>query len=233
MKKIVLIAVIAFASGSLYAQDVLKGSVREAGTNEKMPDVFIHDLTNKQVGLSDSKGNYEIKAATGHTLIYSSPGYISDTLFLVDMKPKNIQLKTMNIALREVNISGKENFNPLAEYPEVYEKSKVYVLSPSSWFGKDARDARRLKRFFNHEAQERHVDQVFTRVYVGSIVPLKGDELEAFMMLYRPTYAFLKDNNGPSLVAYINDSYKKFMALPPDKRKMPDLNAAGVVVEND
>lgn len=233
MKKIVLIVVIAFSSGSLYAQDVLKGSVREAGTNEKMPDVFIRDLTNKQVGLSDSKGNYEIKAATGHTLIYSSPGYISDTLFLVDMKPKNIQLKTMNIALREVNISGKENFNPLTEYPEVYEKSKVYVLSPSSWFGKDARDARRLKRFFNHEAQERHVDQVFTRVYVGSIVPLKGDELEAFMMLYRPTYAFLKDNNGPSLVAYINDSYKKFMALPPDKRKMPDLNAVGVVVENN
>jgi hypothetical protein len=232
MKKLILITIFALAGGSLYAQDLLRGSVREAGTNSKMPDVFVRDITTKQIALTDDKGDYEIKAATGHTLIYSSPGYISDTLFVVDMKPKNVQLKTMSIALREVNISGKQNFNPITEYPDVYEKSRVYVLSPSSWFGKDAKDARRLKRFFNHEAEERQVDQVFTRVYVGSIVPLKGQDLEAFMMMYRPTYAFIKDNNGPSLVAYINDSYKKFMALPPDKRKMPDLNAVAAAAEN-
>jgi hypothetical protein len=232
MKKIILIAVIAFTGGSLYAQEILKGSVRESGSNSKMSDVFVRDITNKQVTLTDEKGNYQIKSASGHTLIYSSPGFVSDTLFLVDMKPKNVDLKTMNIALREVNINGQETFDPHAEYPDIYEKSKVYALSPTSWFGKDAKDARRLKKYFEREQQERHVDQVFTRVYVGSIVPLKGQELEAFMEMYRPTYAFLTNNNGPSLVAYINDSYKKFMALPPNKRKAVDLNAAAAAVNN-
>jgi len=54
-------------------------------------------------------------------------------------------------------------------------------------------------------------------------VPLRGRELEDFMTLYRPSYAYIMDNNGPSLAAYVNDSYKKFMALPPEKRKVQAL----------
>jgi hypothetical protein len=54
-------------------------------------------------------------------------------------------------------------------------------------------------------------------------VPLKGQELEDFMTMYRPTYAFLRNNSGPSLAVYINDCYKKFEALPPDKRSLPKL----------
>jgi hypothetical protein len=123
-----------------------------------------------------------------------------------------------------VSISAsRQAFDPKKEYPDVYQKSKVYVLSPSSWFGKENRDARRLKRYFRTEAEERHVDAVFTRAYVGSIVPLKGKDLEDFMTLYRPSYAFLRSNNSESLVAYINDSYKKFQTLPPEKRSLQRL----------
>lgn len=85
------------------------------------------------------------------------------------------------------------------------------------------RDARRLKKYFAREEQERRVDQVFNRVYVGSIVPLKGQDLDDFMQLYRPSYAFVTSNNSESMAAYINDSYKKFMALPPDKRHLQNL----------
>ena len=86
-----------------------------------------------------------------------------------------------------------------------------------------ARDARRLKRYFAREEQERRVDQVFNAVYVGSIIPHKGQDLEDFMTLYRPSYAFVTSNNSESMAVYINDSYKKFMALPPDKRHLQSL----------
>jgi putative IMPACT (imprinted ancient) family translation regulator len=59
---------------------------------------------------------------------------------------------------------------------------------------------------------------------VSSIVPLKGVDLDNFMSLYRPTFEFVKSNNGETMAAYINDSYKKYMALPADKKKMPKLN---------
>jgi len=224
MKKLVCLILLALIAVTVNAQDVLKGSVREVGTDNKLSDVFIRDTNSKEVTLTGKDGSFQIKTATGHILIFSAPGYLTDTLYVIDMKPKKVvEMKSMSIDLREVTISGKEAFDPQKEYPEVYEKSKVYVMSPSTWFSKEGKDARRLKKFFANEAQQRHIDEVYTKAYVGSIVPLKGKQLEIFMTLYRPTYAFLKDNNGPSLVAFINDSYKKYMALPPEKRVLPSL----------
>lgn len=224
MKRLYTIVLLLFTGLSLHAQVILKGTVYESGSGIKIPDVFVKDMSNKQISISDDAGKFEIKTETGHLLIFSAPNYIADTLYVTDMNPKRVELKTITISLREVNITAqKMAFDPHKEYPDVYEKSKVYPLSPSSWFGKDARNARRLKRYFAREAQERRVDQVFTRAYVGSIVPLKDQELEDFMQMYRPTYAFITSNNKESLAVYINDSYKKFMALPPDKRKLQAL----------
>ncbi|HEY2581448.1 MAG TPA: carboxypeptidase-like regulatory domain-containing protein [Mucilaginibacter sp.] len=224
LKQASLLALILLVTFSVSAQSLLKGTVLENGTNKKLQDVFVRDIANKQFTLTDKQGNFEIKAETGQTLIFESPGYTSDTLYLVDLARKNILMSIKTIALREVSVtSNREAFDPHKEYPEVYEKSKVYVLSPTTWFSKESTDARKLKKYFKHEAEERHVDEVFTEAYVGSIVPLKGKELDDFMTLYRPSYAFLMNNNGASLAVYINDCYKKFQALPPDKRSLPKL----------
>lgn len=224
-KKYFLALLVWLIAGSVSAQGLLKGTVYENGTNKKLQDVFIRDKNTKQLAFTDKNGNFEIKTEPGHLLVFDSPGYVSDTLYVVDMTGKRIMLETKTIALREVNInSTRQTFDPQKEYPEVYEKSKVYVMSPSSWFSKEGKDARHLKRYFKREAEERHIDAVFTRAYVGSIVPLKGGQLEDFMTMYRPTYAFLMNNNGPSLAIYINDCYKKYEALPPDKRTLPKLS---------
>ncbi|HVW98349.1 MAG TPA: hypothetical protein VHA56_20450 [Mucilaginibacter sp.] len=202
----------------------LTGSVVDDASGSKMPDVFIRNINNKQLGITDKNGRFDIPAETGNLLIFQCPGYVSDTLYVIDMRPKKIRLVAQTIALREVRINAtRPAFDPRKEYPEVYTKSKFYVLSPTSWFGKEARDARRLKRYFKREAEERKVDAVFTKAYVGSIVPLKGIELEDFMLMYRPTYDQVKANNRTSLAVYINDCYKKYKALPPDQRKPQPL----------
>ncbi|OOQ56463.1 peptidase associated/transthyretin-like domain-containing protein [Mucilaginibacter pedocola] len=225
MKKLFAIVIAAIATTSIAnAQDVLKGTVYEHGNNTKLDNVFIQDINNKQITLTDKNGDFNIKAATGHTLIFTSPGYFPDTLYLIDTRPKRIELSPQFISLNQVNVrSTRLSFDPRKEYPEVYEKSKVYAFSPSTWFSKEGKDARRLKKFFQREAQEKHVDEVFNKAYVGSIIPLKGQDLENFLTLYRPSYAFLRNNNAESLVAYINDSYKKYQALPADKRTLPAL----------
>ena len=223
-QKYFLTFLVCLISSSVSAQDLLKGTVYENGSNNRLNNVFIRDNNTRHLTLTDKDGYFKIKTEAGHLLIFDSPGYVSDTLYVVDLTPKKIMLVPKTIALREVNISAtRQDFDPQKEYPEVFEKSKVYVLSPTTWFSKEGKDARRLKRYFKAEAEERHIDAVFTRVYVGSIVPLKGEELENFMTLYRPTYAFITSNNSESLADYINDSYKKFEALPPDKRVLPKL----------
>jgi hypothetical protein len=223
--KIITIALLVCTTGFVYGQGTLKGTVEEAGKNTRLSNVFIKDVDNNQLTLTDKNGDFEITAEKGHTLIFNSPGYVTDTLFLIDMEPKKVKLEVLTIALREVKISARRgaSFNPQQEYPEVYQKSKVYVLSPSSWFSKDGKDARRLKRYFAMEMQEEKIDEVFNAAYVSSLVPLRGQDLEDFMTLYRPTYAFIKSNGGQSMAVYINDSYKKFKVLPSDKRSLQRL----------
>ena len=220
MKKILFAAVtLLFITSLANAQSVFKGTVYENGTNTRLPDVFIRDNNSRQVSITDKNGNFSIRTVVGHILIFNSPGYTSDTLYLTDLTPKKIMMATKTISLSQVNITATRTaFNPRAEYPEVYEKSKVYVFSPSTWFSGEGKKARRLKRYFQREAEERNIDAAFSPAYVGSIVPLKGHDLENFLTMFRPTYAFLRSNNAESMVAYINDSYKKFMALPPEKR---------------
>ncbi len=220
----ILIALLGLITGSVSAQGLLKGTVYDNATSAKLSNVFIRDNNNKQLGLTDKDGNFTLKTETGHLVIFDSPGYMSDTLYVVDMTPKKIQLVVKTIALREVTInSTRQAFDPHKEYPDVYTKSKLYVLSPTTWFGKEATDARRLKHYFKLEQQERRVDAVFTRSYVGSIIPLKGQDLDDFMTMYRPTYAFVNSNNSESLAVYINDNYKKYQALPPEKRHVQSL----------
>ncbi len=218
------IFLICLIAGLASAQSTLKGTVLENGSNIKLTNVFIKDNANKQLAITDSKGNFELKTEPGHIIIFDSPGYTSDTLYVVDMSTKKIYLELKTVALREVNItSSKATFDPHKEYPEVYEKSKLYVLSPTTWFGKENRDARKMKKYFQTEAEDRKVDEVFTRSYVGSIVPLKGQDLDDFMTMYRPSYAFVKGNDKESMAAYINDSYKKYQALPPEKQHLTKL----------
>ena len=224
--KLFTAALLFMAAGAVHAQSQLKGQVRERGDNQKIPNAFIRDINNSVMTLVDNNGDFTIRTAVGHTLIITSPGYVSDTLFVTDMTPKKISMTVMSIALKQVNISDtRKTFDPRQEYPEVYEKSKVYVLSPSSWFGKEAHDARRLKRYFQIEQEQEKVDRVFNAAYVSSLVPLKGQELEDFMTMYRPSYDFIKSNNTVSIAVYVNDCYKKFEALPPDKRSLQRLTS--------
>lgn len=212
------------AAGAAHAQSTLRGQVRERGDNQKIPNAFIRDINNNVMTLVDNNGDFSIRTATGHTLIITSPGYVSDTLFVDNMDYKKISMTVMSIALKQVNItSTRKAFNPREEYPEVYQKSKVYVLSPSSWFGKEAHDARRLKRYFQMEQEQEKVDQLFNAAYVSSLVPLKGHDLEDFMTMYRPSYDFIKNNNRVSMAVYVNDCYRKFITLPPEKRSQQRL----------
>ena len=211
-------------TGSVQAQNVLKGTVYEGKSSRKLSNVFVRDINSKEASLTDNSGNFSIRTVINHTLIFSSPGYVSDTLYLVDLSPKHIELSFRNITLNTVNVTSTRSFNPREEYPDVYEKSK-FALSPSRIFGKEAKNARRLKHYFDRETDERQIDSIFNAAYVSSVVPLKGQDLENFMTLYRPTLAFLKKTPRSSLTLYLNDSYKKFMALPPEKRGLQKLSA--------
>src|SRR5271154_1164249 len=113
MRKLYLLVITLLLGNTLYAQSLIKGVVVEAGSNTKLSDVFVKDITNKQITLTDKSGKFEIKSETGHILIFTSPGYVDDTLYVVDLNPKHVELKTRTINLTGVSITAsKQTFDP-------------------------------------------------------------------------------------------------------------------------
>ena len=218
-----LVLLFLLIAGAANAQDYLKGKVIDSGTDKGLTDVFIKNVTKNKITVSEEGGKFEIPGAPGNLLIFSSAGYVSDTLVIVSMQTLSIRLKINPALLNEVNVNSTRTFDPHNEYPEIYTQSKVYILSPSTIFSKESKNARKLKKYFAQEEKERAIDQAFSIAYVSSVVPLRGVELQTFMAMYRPTYDFIQSNSGPTLATYINDSYVKYKALTPEQRKQATL----------
>ena len=124
MKKLYLLASLSLLCNCLYAQVLLKGTVYESGSGTKLPNVFVRDITNKQISLTDKAGKFEIKTETGHLLIFSAPNYVADTVYVVDFTNLHVELKTLTISLRGVDITATRSaFDAHKEYPEVYNRS--------------------------------------------------------------------------------------------------------------
>src|SRR5665213_976599 len=70
---------------SAMAQGLLKGTVYDNANRTRLPDVFIRDNNSKQLTLTEKDGSFSIRTELGHTLIFDCPGYVSDTLYVVDM----------------------------------------------------------------------------------------------------------------------------------------------------
>jgi len=207
------------------AQVTLSGTVYDISTKTKLSNVLIRDTKTRQLAITGKSGNFKIQAAVNDLLIFTLIGYTPDTLYLVDLSPKKIELESSQRNLSEVKITGvayKTSFNPRIEYPEVYEKSK-FSLSPSRLLGREAKDARRLKRYFDNEIKQRQIDSIFNTQLVSGIIPLRGNDLNNFMVMYRPRLSFLNKSSPDELREYIKKNYQIYKQLTPEEQVLPRL----------
>ncbi|WP_158797063.1 carboxypeptidase-like regulatory domain-containing protein [Pedobacter sp. L105] len=210
---------------------VLEGTVSDRTTQVKLDQVEVYNQQTKQKTLTNAKGEFSIRASVNNVIISTRVGYKPDTLFLVDMKPVKRYMELNNTLLKTVNIKSGA-FDPRTEYSDVYVKAKIVniaqneplAISPSHIFGKEGRDARRFKRKLEREVSERKIDARFNEAAVTALTPLKGTELDYFMVLYRPKLKALDEMDDQDFKFYLMNSYKEFKALPPEKRISPPLH---------
>ncbi|QNK62301.1 hypothetical protein H7F33_17415 [Pedobacter sp. PAMC26386] len=208
----------------------LKGTVADRTTQLRLGQVEVLNRQTRKKTTTNEKGEFSIAAYVGNVLVFYQPGYIPDTLFLVDLKPVKRYLALNNKLLHTVVIKAGA-FNPEVEYAEVYNKAKFirlaqnkpFMLSPSRLFGKEGRDARRFKRKLELEKSERKIDERFNESAVTSLTPLKGAELDYFMVLYRPSLKVLDKLDEEDFRFYLMNAYKMFKALPDTGRISPSL----------
>ena len=223
---LVLLTVLVFCR-SAHGQ-IIKGTVADRSTRIGLSEAEVLNLSTKEKVSTNKLGEFKIAAQPNQVLIFSQPGYGADTLLLTSLKPVMRYLVALPYQLQTVEINSN-TFDPITQYADVYREAQSLKLRvnkplefyPSRHFSKKGKSARKLKRKLENELIERQVDARFNVLAVTRLIPLKGVELDYFMVLYRPTLKELNKMDGDVFKFYLMNCYKKFKVLPPEQKRFP------------
>jgi hypothetical protein len=214
--------------GNLNAQTFLNGKVYEAATDSLINGVTVFNSTAKLSIHSRTDGSYTIMAAEGDRIIFSSIGFVPDTIkvsYDMLLTQHNVTLFVQAISLKPVTVISSYTADSLARrdyYKYIYKKQPGITgfntpqygvgisLSPLSYFSAESKKKRQLKKRLIKNEQEAFIDFSFPADWVEKLTGLHGDSLRLFMYRYRPTYSFCRETSREDMVVYISDELKEF-----------------------
>ncbi|QHS61325.1 carboxypeptidase-like regulatory domain-containing protein [Chitinophaga agri] len=212
------------------AQQVrVSGMIAESDSRAGMPGVTIVNKVSRMGTISNESGRFAIDALPGDTLEFSLLGYYKkDITVPATSMFINVYLTRQVIGLSEVNVISrgdhkKDSIATREEYGKYFNYHKpgavdvlktlpsnpitaLTYLVPSK--------ARKKKEHFQEQLvyweKEKYIDNRYSPELVGRMTKLSGDELDSFMLRYRPGYQFLQDATDYDLMLFIKDSYKHY-----------------------
>lgn len=212
-----------------FGQGKLKGRVFEDKTRIGLAGIRVDNLNNKQTTLTDNQGWFAIPAKNGDVLALKGFAYKNDTVLVTSLADHEFFMELQTNQLNTVNVVSTTTPNMNSYYDPEYSGKTVVKhrdkngnpdggITIRLWYWKKDKHKRdRLERQEKLFAIMDRIREVFVPQTVGKYVPLKGEELDNFIVLYTPTVSVFADKKF-SLIEYLNASYKKYEALPADKR---------------
>jgi len=226
-----LLAVI-FYTNKGSAQDILKGRVYEEKTTVGLSGVRIEDLKTHTAVLADTAGRFAIKVIVGDFIKISGFAYQPDTVYVANFKYLVIYLKAKQTMLNEVKVqnvqtkTGKLSAAPITgafgsqdvlfqtnAKKEYIGGVKVKIFDSDA----NAKRKRRDAQISDNEEKQLEIFKVFQVKNLSNYLPIKGVEMDNFIILYTPDIPTYFDP-GFNLTSYLNISYKKFLELPASER---------------
>ena len=214
------------------AQTLLSGKIFKKHSHEIVPGANIRNLTNGKHAVSDQGGNFKIPAMAGDAVIFSSAGYITDTLNIknVDLQgPLHVDLRLNVVVLEDVEIDQmakyvQDSIQRRQDYAYLLNKKHPvkfmnekrpgdnpgFSFSPIGYFSKSEKRKRELKKRIKEEDEAEYIDVKFSQSMVAWLTRLDGDTLRLFMMTYRPSYSFCRAATNKDMFLYINDKFVLF-----------------------
>lgn len=220
---------------SLQAQDVLTGKVYKTETDVTLAGVTVTNLNSKKAVATAIDGSYRITAEVGDKVSFYYIGFKADTVLVVGAILRNgydVYLMNQIVMMENVNVSADYKADSLerAEYNRhIYlRETRItgghtpqagvgIVLSPFSYFSREKKDIRKMKKRLKQQEKDYYIDAKFPAAWVSRVTGLKGDSLSLFMYQFRPDYKFARKTDQPGMLLYVNEKYKEF--TNPKKRK--------------
>ncbi|TAF45784.1 MAG: hypothetical protein EAZ51_02605 [Sphingobacteriales bacterium] len=232
MKNILIIFLLSIGSITAHAQTQLRGVAYDADTRNKMKLVFVNNLTQKEVDHTGQRGDFAVKAEMGDLIVFTCPGYKSDTLVVESLSSVVVVLKPRLIVLDEVIVkanSYKKKEDTKRDYAAAYSVANTSVLtkdgslSLTNLFSKQSQQKRAFRKFIDLELNEKTIDRRFNRALVSDLTNIRGQVLEDYMSFFRPTYSEISKLDDAQLRDYIIKSYNEYIQMPAESRIYPPL----------
>lgn len=228
-----------------YAQKtVVTGAVYDdANKSVELPGVTVQNLNTKAISMTNNKGRFTIAAKVGDLLSFSYVGFQTDTLFLTNLLTKIVYLPHANFVLGQVDIEStrinKEVSQAKDELAETYTRfgtggnlarkrnnDKVGGLQLNLGYGKYRRNQLKEAELRKREQLYEEIDRNFNENAIQKLIDLKGKELKAYMVNYRPTADQVQEQEPFNYTLYIVRTYTEWTKMSPEQKKaleLPDL----------
>jgi hypothetical protein len=192
--------------------------------------VAVRNINTKAVVVTDKDGHFAIPAKTGDLLSYALMGYETDTVYLVNLFPKNIYLRTSVNNLSPVNITTAKispyldtkdpNATPARQVDAAKERGGLRL---NLGFGKYRRQQAKEAELEEAADINEEISKNFNKQVIQKLVNYNEKDLDDYIGLYRPTVAQIKAETPFNYTYYIATTFHEWQKLPPEARKLPPL----------
>jgi hypothetical protein len=222
-----------FLTGLSYAQGNLTGRVYENSTRVAIEGITIQNLKSNATTVSNKNGLFSIRAHVGDLITFSGFSYKTDTLYVKDLSAVEVLLDLRQNMLKGVNVTESETRlgnlkaaptpSPFGGQTLVYQTDangapkgglKLNVFDSHSDANKKKKDARVGKE----EQTKLEIAQVFSPENLKNYVPITGQEMDNFIILYTPGVDKYTSSEF-NLTIYLNNCYQEFLKIPAEKRQ--------------
>jgi hypothetical protein len=235
IKNLLIVCFCLFGALTVHGQSVFSGRVLENKTRIVLHAVRIENLKSKVKTISLEDGQFSIAAKVGDLLVFNSFAYMPDTVLITDLHAREIFLTPKSTMLNQVNVTdtsghAKANPNAVQHYdPEYHGQTVVYQRDSKGYYKggiairlhywtKDEHKKRKAAQTAKEREVSEHISSVFTPLNVSNYVPLKGDDMDNFLLLYTPDVKEYTDKKF-DLVPYLNACYQNWQTLTPEQKK--------------
>jgi len=210
------------------AQVKLSGMVADGDNRTGLPGVTIINKSTRSGTISNESGRFSIDAMPGDSLEFSMLSYYGKELAVPTTSMfVNVYLSRRIFGLQEVNVRAKDyrqdSLSIRDEYGKYFNYHKPGAIDVLKTLPSNPITAltylvpsktRKRKEHFKEQLvyweQEKFIDYRYNPEMVERMTKLNGNDLDTFMVRYRPGYQFLQDASEYDLLLYIKQSYERF-----------------------
>jgi hypothetical protein len=226
-----------FAYGQIQAQQqtvTVHGTVFNMYRTKPLEAVSVI-CTSGRGTITDSNGNYSIQAPVDDSIYFSYLGkatakYAVSTIntftgFDIALHVDPLELKEVKVMPQNYRMDSLQNRKDYEKYFD-FKKPGFKITNPTTNGGLGAgvdldelinvfrfQRTKRLLAFqrrLEDDEQDKYVDHRFSKYVVKKVTHLKDEELDSFMVKYRPSYDFCKKATDYDFLDYIKLAYQQY-----------------------